>query len=146
MFDFATIVLAIAEKSFNLLLNTHFLRIHIYHQITKAYDTREVHIIKTTILNINENLTILLSKWQRTSHYPFIKMSTNISLSGYQNVQEHPLSVYHNVNEHLTIRISKSSRTYHYHYDVVLTNKWDLINISLMSLLTDFLSHLRHDI
>ena len=62
--------------------------------------------------HVNEHLTILLSKCQRTSHYPVIKMSTNISLSVYQNV-----------NEHLTIRLSKGPRTYHYHYDVVLTNK-----------------------
>jgi hypothetical protein len=112
MFDFATILLAIAEKSFILLLNRNVLRIHIYHQTTKAYDTKEVLIIKTTNLNDSENLTIrlstcqrtshypvikmskehltiLLSKCQRISHYPLIKMSKNISLSGYQNVQEH---------------------------------------------------------
>jgi hypothetical protein len=35
--------------------------------------------------NVNENLTIWLSKCQRTSHYQTIKLSTNISLSGYQN-------------------------------------------------------------
>ena len=165
MFDFATIPLAIAEKSFILLLNANFLRIHVYHQTTKAYGTREVLIIKTTNLNDNENLTIQLSTCQRTSHYSVIKMSTNISLSCYPNVNEYltlrlskcqqtshypvikmstniSLSVYHNVNEHLIIRLSKCPRTYHYHYDVVLTNKWDLINISLMDILTDCNEHL----
>ena len=131
-----------------MLLNANFLRIHIYHQTAKAYDTREVHIIKSTNLTDNENLTIQLSTCQRTSHSPVIKMSTNISLSlsCYSNVSEYldislskcqqtshypvikmstniSLSVYHNVNEHLTIRLSKCPRTYHYHYDVVLTNK-----------------------
>ena len=126
MFNFATIPFAIVEKSFILLLNANFLRIHIYHQTTKAYDTREVHIIKSTNLNDNKNLTIRLSTCQRTSHYPVFKMSTNISLSCYPNVNEYltirlskcqqtshypvikmstniSLSVYHNVNEHLTI-------------------------------------------
>ena len=137
MFNFATIPFAIVEKSFILLLNANFLRIHIYHQTTKAYDTREVHIIKSTNLNDNENLTIRLSTCQRTSHYPVFKMSTNISLSCYPNVNEYltirlskcqqtshypvikmstniSLSVYHNVNEHLTIRLLKCPRTSHY--------------------------------
>jgi hypothetical protein len=64
----------------------------IYHQTTKAYDTREVHIIKSTNITDNENLTIQLSTCQRTSHSPVIKMSTNISLS---------LSCYPNVSEYL---------------------------------------------
>ena len=137
MFNFATIPFAIAEKSFILLLNANFLRIHIYHQTTKAYDTREVHITNTTNLNENENFTIRLSICQRTSHYPVIKMSTNISLSCYQNVNEHltillskcqrtsnypvikmstniSLSGYQNVHEHLTIRLSLCQWTSHY--------------------------------
>ena len=58
-----------------------------------------INIIKTTNLNVNQYLTIRcqhvhehgtiwLSKYQRTSHYPVIKMSTNIALSGYQHVNE----------------------------------------------------------
>jgi hypothetical protein len=39
--------------------------------------------------NVNEHLTISLSNCQRTSHYPVIKMPTNISLSANQTVNEH---------------------------------------------------------
>jgi hypothetical protein len=90
-----------------------------------------IYVIFRNECYILTQIDISLSKCQQTSHYPVIKMSTNISLS-----------VYHNVNEHLTIRLSKCPRTYHYHYDVVLTNKWDLINISLMDILTDCNEHL----
>jgi hypothetical protein len=65
--------------------------------------------------NVNEHLTILLSKCQRISHYPFIKMSTNISLSGYQKV-----------HEHITITMT-----------LFWPTSWDLINISFMNILTD---------
>ena len=40
--------------------------------------------------NAHEHLTIRLSKCQWTSHYPVIKMPTNISLSVYQNINEYP--------------------------------------------------------
>ena len=115
-----------------------------------------INIIKTTNLNGNQYLTIgcqhvhehdtiRLSKWQRTSHYPVIKMSTNMALSGYQLVNEPPtirlskcpltwhypvikmssslsLSGYQNVNEPLTIRLSKCQRTSHYPVIKMSTN------------------------
>jgi hypothetical protein len=40
--------------------------------------------------HVHEHGTIRLSKCQRTSHYPVIKMSTNMALSGYQHVNEQP--------------------------------------------------------
>ena len=48
-----------------------------------------INIIKTTSLNVNQYLTIRLSTCPRTWHYPVIKMSTNILLSCYQNVNEY---------------------------------------------------------
>jgi len=42
--------------------------------------------------DVNQHLTIWLSKCQQTSHNPVIKISTNVSLSVYQNVHE-PLTI-----------------------------------------------------
>ena len=90
MIGFATILSEITGNSIICLLNVSFLGFHVSHQTTKIYNTRE------SIDKYHQNHK---SKCQPISHYPVVKMSTNIALSGYQNV-----------NEHLTILLSKCQR------------------------------------
>jgi hypothetical protein len=94
MIGFAPILPEITEISIIFLLNDNLLGFHVSHQTTKVYDTREV------IDQYHQNHKF---KCQPISHYPVIKMSTNMALSGYQNV-----------NEHLTIRLPTCQRTVHY--------------------------------
>jgi len=90
MIGFATILSEITGNSNIFLLNVNFLGFHVSHQTTKVYDTREV------IDKYHQNQKY---KCQPISHYPVVKMSTNMALSGYQNM-----------NEHLTILLSKCQR------------------------------------
>ena len=106
-------------------LNVNFLSFHVDHQTTKVYNTIEVidqyhhnqkskmstNISLSCCQNVNEHLTIRLSKYQRTSHYEVTNMSTNIPLSGYQNVREHH-----------TILLSRCQRTSQYPVIKMSTN------------------------
>jgi len=102
MIGFATILPEITENSIIFWLNANFLGFHVSHQTTKVYDTRKV------IDQYHQNHK---SKCQPISHYPVIKMSTNMALSGYQNV-----------NEHLTIRLPTCQITTHYPVIKMSTN------------------------
>ena len=105
---FATILSEITGNSIIFLLNVNFLGFHVSHQTTKVYNTREVidkyhqnhkskcqpishspvvnmstNMALFSYQNVNEHLTILLSKCPRRWHYLVTNMSTNSPLSGY---------------------------------------------------------------
>jgi len=114
-----------ANKKITIFFNVNFLGFHVDHQTTKVDNTRDVivqyhhnhkykmstNISLSSCQNVNEQLTIRLSKYQRTSHYPVTNMSTNSPLSGYQNVREHR-----------TILSSKCQGTSHYPFIKMSTN------------------------
>jgi hypothetical protein len=109
----ATILSEITGNSNITLLIVNFLGFHVSHQSTKVYNTREV--IDKYHQNHKSKCQPIshypLSTCPRTWHYPVIKMSTNISLSCYQNVHEHG-----------TIRLPTRQRTAHYPVIKMSTN------------------------
>ena len=103
MIGFATILPEITENSIIFLLNANFLGFHVSHQTTEVYDTREV---------IDQYHQSHKSKCQPISHYPVIKMSTNIALSVIKMSTNISLSGYQHVNERPTILLSKCQRIF----------------------------------